>query len=167
MSQPYLYNFKELCFINASTTVLIVHLERPFELMLQFTPQDKIQCCHIFQKINGIVLDVVQRQRGKIISLGKISLFFQRQNLWCHILRTVSTIVSKDLVFFSILISQLYISLFNKMYYEETGTTGSSKIRILCAHININGINQLDDLFYFNLSLIRMNINLHIDRNNQ
>lgn len=73
----------------------------------------------------------------------------------------------EDLVFFCILISQLHISLFNKMYYEETGTTGSSKIWILCAHINIDDINQLDDLFYHNLSLIRMNINLHIDRNNQ
>lgn len=37
---PYLHNFKKLCFINASTAVLVVHLECPFELVLQFTPQD-------------------------------------------------------------------------------------------------------------------------------
>lgn len=36
----YLHNFKKLCFINASTSIFIIHFECPFQLMFQFTPQD-------------------------------------------------------------------------------------------------------------------------------
>lgn len=34
----YLYNFKKLGLVNASTSVFIVHFECPFKLMLQFAP---------------------------------------------------------------------------------------------------------------------------------
>lgn len=74
--EPYLDNFKELCFINAPAPVLIVHLECPFELVFQFAPQDEVQRRYVFQKINGIVLDVVLRQKGRIISLGRILFCF-------------------------------------------------------------------------------------------
>lgn len=78
----YLDDFQQLGFIYAAVPILVVHLERPPQLVLQLPPQNEIQGSHIFQKINGVIL--WQQRSSSWVTLGwvesgwKSSLSFQR-----------------------------------------------------------------------------------------
>lgn len=52
----YLHNLLQLCLVNATTPILIIHFKSPFQFMLQLASQYQVQGCNIFQKINSVVL---------------------------------------------------------------------------------------------------------------
>ena len=51
-----LHDVQQLLAVDAAIAVLVVDLEGPLELVLQGAPQHKVQGCHVFQEVNGVVL---------------------------------------------------------------------------------------------------------------